>query len=110
LAAAAPKNAEIERAAGLYEQACRLDPRHGCIELAQLHAEKKLAASADETAVENYKKTCAIDPTRGCYEAALMMEEGRVKAGEGEIASLYNQACEHGNTEACTRRALKQRW
>lgn len=110
LAAASGKKPDLELASTLYDQACHLDPRQGCFELAELHAKKELAESKDQTAVENYKRTCAIDPTRGCYEAAAMMEEGRVKAGEGEIASLYNQACEHGHSDACARRAMQKHW
>lgn len=109
LAASTKAKADLERAAALYDTACKLDARQGCFELAELHANKKLAGATDDTAVENYKRTCGIDPTHGCYEAGRMMEDGRVKAGEGEIASLYNQACEHGNADACARRAISQK-
>jgi hypothetical protein len=34
------------------------------------------------------------------------MESGRVAAREGEIESLYNIACEHGQTAACAKRSL----
>jgi hypothetical protein len=100
--------AELAAAASFYDRACRLDAREGCFELAQLHFAGGWEGARDEDAVAFYKKTCAIDPTRGCFEAAAMMEEGRVRAGEGEIESLYNQACDHGNTLACARRALKR--
>lgn len=110
LAAATRSKADIVRAAELYDKACHLDARHGCFDLAELHANKVVADASDQVAAENYKRACSIDATRGCFEAGAMMEAGRVKAGEGEIASMYNQACEHGHTEACARRAANQRW
>ncbi|MEQ1569312.1 MAG: hypothetical protein ABMA64_26985 [Myxococcota bacterium] len=107
-AASGRRKDDIAAAAGFYERACRLDPRQGCFELAELHDHKAWPAATDALAVKYYKEACAIDAMRGCFEAAAMMEEGRIKAGDGEIASLYNQACEHGHTEACARRAIKR--
>jgi TPR repeat protein len=97
----------VQKAAELYERACRLDARQGCFELAELHAKKAWPAAEDKLAVAFYKKTCNIDPTRGCFEAGALMEEGRVEAREGEIESLYNLACEHGDAVACARRAMR---
>jgi TPR repeat protein len=94
-----------ETAADAYERACKLDARHGCYELADLHESKKAIDPSAEKAAIFYQKTCNTDPTRGCYEAAELMAEGRVTARDGEIASLYNIACEHGHGEACSKRA-----
>ncbi|HHO51304.1 MAG TPA: sel1 repeat family protein [Deltaproteobacteria bacterium] len=99
--------AKIEEAAALFERGCKLDARHGCFDLAKLHEEKAWSAADDELAASFYRKSCAIDPTRGCYEAAWLMEQGKVTFREGEIESLYNQACDHGHTAACTKRNLE---
>jgi hypothetical protein len=99
--------ADVAAAVDYYDRACKLDARQGCFDLGALNEKKAWPGATDQAAVEYYKKSCAIDPMRGCFEAAAMMEEGRVRAGDGEIASLYNQACEHGHTTACERRALK---
>lgn len=95
-------------AAEAYQKACKLDARYGCYELAELHQEDKLEESSDEKAAIFFQKTCNIDPTRGCFEAAELMASGKVNAREGEIESLYNIACEHGNSVACTKRAADQ--
>lgn len=107
LAASKKKKEEIERAVGLYERACKLDARQGCFELAELHANKAWPGADDKEAAVYYKKTCNIDPTRGCFEAGALMEDKRVEAREGEIESLYNLACEHGDSVACARRAMQ---
>lgn len=107
LVAEGKKKEDIEAAAVFYERGCRLDARLGCFELAELHAKKAWPGATDAQAAVFYQKTCNIDPTRGCFEAGELMEEGRVAAREGEIESLYNLACEHGHTLACSRRALK---
>ncbi|MEZ4238676.1 MAG: tetratricopeptide repeat protein [Myxococcota bacterium] len=99
---------KIEEAAGFYEQACELNPRFGCMELARLHEKKAWPGADDELAGTFYKKACAIDASQGCFEAAQLMEEGRVANKEGEIDSLYNQACEHGHSMACSRRSLRR--
>lgn len=108
LRVATKQRAKVEEAAALYERACQLNPRFGCLELAQLHERRAWPGANDERAGEFYKKVCAIDPSRGCFEAGSLMEEGRVASKEGEIDSLYNQACEHGNSVACSRRALRR--
>lgn len=107
LSASKKRKEDIEKAAALYEVACKLDARHGCFELAELHAKHAWPGAEDAKAVAFYKKTCNIDPTRGCFEAGALMEEGRAEAREGEIESLYNLACEHGDSIACARRAAK---
>lgn len=99
--------AKIEEAAALFERGCKLDARHGCFELAQLHEKKAWGEASDERAADFYRKSCAIDPTRGCYEAAWLMEQGKVAFRDGEIESLYNQACDHGHTAACTKRNIE---
>jgi len=96
----------LEIAAEAYERACKLDPRHGCFELAEMHENKKAIDYSFEKAALFYQKTCNIDPTRGCFEAAELMSSGKVDARDGEIASLYNIACEHGHEAACSKRAL----
>lgn len=102
------KKENTATAAEFYNKACKLDARHGCYELAGLHAEEELEESSFEKAAIFYQKTCNIDPTRGCYEAAELMMAGKVPAREGEVESLYNIACEHGHTEACTKRAVER--
>ncbi len=97
-----------EQAAKAYQRACKLDARYGCYELALMHQEKKVEEPSDEKAAIFFQKTCNIDPTRGCYEAAELMASGKVSAREGEVESLYNIACEHGNAEACTKRSLER--
>lgn len=99
--------AKIEEAAALFQRGCKLDARHGCFELAKLHESKAWSEATDELAADFYRKSCAIDPTRGCYEAAWLMEQGKVAFREGEIESLYNQACDHGHTDACTKRNIE---
>lgn len=106
LAAETKRRDDIARAAGLFEQACTVDARQGCYELAVLHKEGKWPDASDLSASEYFQKTCGIDPTRGCFEAAALMESGKVDAREGEIEYLYNLACEHGHTEACTKRQV----
>jgi TPR repeat protein len=106
LVLAGKKAKELPDAAAFFEKGCDIDARKGCFELAQLHAEGKFPGASDQRASGYYQKTCNIDPTRGCFEAAKMMEEGKVEAGEGEIESLYNLACEHGHTEACSKRQI----
>jgi uncharacterized protein len=108
LRVATRQRGKIEEAATLYEKACQLNPRFGCMELAQLHESKAWPGATDELAGTFYKKSCAIDPSSGCFEAGSLMEEGRMASKEGEIDSLYNQACEHGHSVACTRRALRR--
>lgn len=98
---------KVARASELYEKACGLDPRSGCFELAQLHETKAWDGASDELASRYFQKTCNIDPTRGCFEAGQLMESGRIKAREGEIESLYNIACEHGSSVACTKRKVQ---
>lgn len=107
LAVAKKGKDNVKKAADFYERACKLDARQGCFELAELHEKKAWPGAEDKLAVAFYKKTCNIDPTRGCYEAGALMEEGRVEAREGEIESLYNLACEHGDAHACSRRAMR---
>lgn len=102
------KKENIAAAADFYNRACKLDPRNGCFELAELHATEKLEEPSFEKAAIFYQKTCNIDPTRGCYEAAELMFAGKVPAREGEVESLYNIACEHGHTEACSKRAMER--
>lgn len=96
----------LSAAAASYERACKIDARFGCYELATFHAEEKHPEPDPEKAAFYYQKTCNIDPTRGCFEAAELMNSGKVTAREGEIESLYNLACEHGHTEACSKRSL----
>ncbi len=98
---------KVARAAELYEKACKLDARFGCFELAQLHETKAWDGATDELASMYFQKTCNTDPTRGCFEAGQLMEQGRIKAREGEIESIYNIACEHGNSTACTKRKVQ---
>lgn len=107
LAATTKRKDDVEKAAVYFETACKLDARQGCMELAGLHADKAWPGAADDKAALYYQKTCNIDPTRGCYEAGFLMETGRVPAREGEIEYLYNLACEHGHTEACSKRQLQ---
>jgi TPR repeat protein len=95
----------MAEATELYKQACRLDARHGCFELAQLHEQSRFAGADIELAVDFYRKTCNIDPTRGCYEAAVLLEQRKVLPREGEVESLYNLACEYGHQQACTKRS-----
>lgn len=96
----------LTKSAELLEKACKLDPHYGCFELATMHEKGTAPEGTDAKAAIFYQKTCNIDPTRGCFEAARLMENGKVSAREGEIESLYNLACEHGHTEACTKRSL----
>lgn len=98
---------KVDRAAELYGQACKMDARYGCFELAELHETKAWKGATDELASRFFQRTCNHDPTRGCYEAGLLMESGRVKAREGEIESMFNVACEHGNGAACAKRKVK---
>ncbi len=107
LAAARRAKKDVAKAADLYERGCKLDARQGCFELAKLHETKAWPGAEDQKAAVFFQKTCSIDPTRGCYEAGLLMESGRVQAREGEIEYLYNLACEHGSSEACTKRNLQ---
>jgi uncharacterized protein len=100
------REAEVARAADLYEQGCKIDAEEGCFELAQLHETKAWKGADDAQAALFFQKTCGVDPTRGCFEAGALMESGRVKAREGEIEYLYNLACEHGNSTACTKRNI----
>jgi len=106
LALASKRSKDVVLAADFYRQGCEIDARKGCFELAELHAKGRFPEASDQKASEYYQKTCNIDPTRGCFEAAKLMEEGKVEAGEGEIESLYNLACEHGHTEACAKRQI----
>jgi TPR repeat protein len=94
-------------ASDAYKKACDIDARKGCFELAQLHAGGKWPGADDKLASEFYQKTCNIDPTRGCFEAGQLMEAGRVEASEGSIEYLYHLACDHGHTEACSRRNVE---
>lgn len=98
------RGGKVTDATERYQTGCRLDARHGCFELAQLHERGKFKGADIKLAVDYYRKTCNIDPTRGCYEAAVLLEQGRVAPREGEIESLYNLACEYGHTQACTKR------
>lgn len=107
LAERSKRRADIESAAASYERACKLDARTGCFELAELHARRAWPDASFSEAALNYQRTCSIDPTRGCFEAAALMQDGKVDAREGEIEYLYNLACEHGHTVACTRRHVK---
>lgn len=107
LASLSKRKDDVERAAGFYERACKIDAREGCFELASLHERKAWPGADDAKASEYFQRTCNIDPQRGCYEAGLLMETGRVAAREGEIEYLYNLACEHGNSTACAKRNLK---
>jgi TPR repeat protein len=97
---------DVLTAVEFYDKACRLDARHGCMELAQLHSDGTAPDASAEKAALYYQKTCRIDPSRGCFDAAALMESGRVAAREGEIESLYNRACEHGHTAACAKRKI----
>ncbi len=97
---------DVVTATEFYEKACKLDAHFGCIELAGLHADGIAAEASGNRAAVYYQQTCRIDPMRGCFEAAQLMESGRVKARDGEIESLYNRACEHGHTQACSKRSL----
>ena len=99
------RRANVEIAEEAFERACKVDPQHGCFELAELHEDNKAIDSSPEKAAIFYQKTCNIDPTRGCFEAAELMAEGKVEARNSEIASLYNLACEHGHSEACSKRS-----
>jgi uncharacterized protein len=89
-------------------KACRLDASSGCFELAEMHRDKLAPEPSDSKAALFFQKVCQVDPTRGCFEAAKLMESGRVRARENEIESLYNLACEHGRTEACSKRSLAE--
>ena len=97
--------ATLVEASELYQRACKLDPRHGCFELAQMHEGSSFPNADIELAVEHYRKVCTIDPTRGCFEAAVLLEQHKVAPREGEIASLYNLACEYGHQQACAKRS-----
>jgi TPR repeat protein len=88
-------------AAALYDQACKLDARMGCMELATLHATKAWPEANDADAASTTRRPATSIRRRGCFEAGQLMESGRIAAGEGEIESLYSLACEHGHTEAC---------
>ncbi|MBX2802726.1 MAG: sel1 repeat family protein [Myxococcales bacterium] len=107
LLASKKARASITEAAELFERGCKLDARHGCFELGDLHAKKRWPDASEEIAAEFYEKTCNIDPTRGCYEAAELMEQGKVESKDGKVESLYNLACEHGHTKACTKRNIQ---
>jgi len=97
---------DIIAAAKYFGKACEIDARKGCFELAKMHEDGKWDDATDKAASEFYQKTCNIDPPRGCYEAAELMAAGKVEAREGEIEYLYNLACEHGHTEACSKRQI----
>ena len=99
------KSENLVVALEFYDKACHIDARYGCYQFAVLHESGKPDDASDKKAATYYQKTCRIDPTRGCYEAAMLMESGRVQASKNEIQALYNNACEHGNTDACTRRS-----
>jgi TPR repeat protein len=107
LAASYKRRDKTAEAADLYARACKIDARHGCFELAELHEGKSWPDASDDKAAQFYQKVCNIDPPRGCFEAGSLMESGRVQARDGEIEYLYNLACEHGHTEACTKRTLE---
>jgi hypothetical protein len=107
LAQSGRKGRDLALSAQMYERGCKLDPRQGCFELARLHEVKGWDGADDQKAAAFYQKTCNIDPTRGCFEAAMMMSAGRVRPREGELEYLFNLACENGNSEACSRRAMK---
>lgn len=92
------------RAAELYEKACTLDPNQGCYELAEMHLASKAPESNIEQAGHYYQQVCRIDSSRGCYELAELMTDGRVPSRPGEKEALYKQACESGNSDACTKR------
>jgi len=96
----------LSTALEFYDKACNLDKHFGCYEFADLHKSGKPTDASDKKAAEYYQTTCSVDPTRGCFEAAQLMESGRVTASTTEIESLYNNACEHGNTAACGKRSL----
>lgn len=98
------KGGKLTEAVEMYQRGCRLDARHGCFELAQLHERGRFKEAKIELAVDFYRKTCNIDPTRGCFEAGVLLEQGKVLPREGEIESLFNLACEYGHTQACTKR------
>lgn len=87
-----------------YLDACEIDARFGCFELGAYHESGDAPEANDDKAAIYFQKTCNIHPPAGCFEAAELMREGRVKAREGEIESLYNVACEHGHTPACSMR------
>ncbi|MEO0603339.1 MAG: tetratricopeptide repeat protein [Myxococcota bacterium] len=99
------KSRTLVEATELYTQACKIDARHGCFELAQMHEKARFKGADIELAVDYYRKTCTIDPTRGCFEAASLLEQGKVIPREGEVESLYNLACEYGNEQACAKRS-----
>lgn len=107
LASLSKRKEDIQDAANFYERACKIDAREGCFELASLHEKKAWPGADDVKASEYFQRTCNIDPQRGCYEAGLLMETQRVPAREGEIEYLYNLACEHGNSTACSKRNLQ---
>nr|MBA2321991.1 sel1 repeat family protein [Deltaproteobacteria bacterium] len=100
------KKDDVITGAGYLEKACTADARFGCYELATLHAQSKTLPDASPVrAAFFYERACNIDPTHGCFEAAELMEAGKIPARPEQIQSLYNVACEHGNSEACSRRS-----
>ncbi len=107
LAASTKRRDKIIEAADLYERACKTDAHHGCYELGALHETKAWPEATYDLASQFYQKACNIDPPKGCYEAGQLMEAEKVAAREGDIEYLYNLACEHGHTDACTRRNME---
>jgi TPR repeat protein len=90
------------RAAGFYEQACRLDDVTGCSYLGFAY-EKGLGRKTDlARARELYVKACDAGDSWGCGALADLYYDGRgVKVDNPKAAALFRKACDGGSAWSC---------
>lgn len=83
----------------LFEKACRIAPKYGCFEAADLL--QRLEKDRDKM-LKLYQRACQAKSERACWELATVYEEGKLAPKDIHASTqVYKKLCGYGEQGAC---------
>ncbi|WP_433926282.1 tetratricopeptide repeat protein [Sorangium cellulosum] len=103
---------DVERAVGLFKEACVEGSARGCLRLGDAYHDRLAradasggaegAGGADEAALYWHVRACHAGANLGCLAAGRAYLQGQgASADPGRAAALFRRVCERGNAPAC---------
>ncbi|WP_434040911.1 MULTISPECIES: tetratricopeptide repeat protein [Sorangium] len=103
---------DVERAVGLFKEACVEGSARGCLRLGDAYHDRLAradaaggaegAGGADEAALYWHVRACHAGANLGCLAAGRAYLQGQgAGADPGRAAALFRRVCERGNAPAC---------
>ncbi|WP_437806090.1 tetratricopeptide repeat protein [Sorangium sp. So ce1078] len=100
---------DVERAVGLFKEACAEGSARGCLRLGDAYHDRLAppdgtygANGPDEAALYFHARACHAGANLGCLAAGRAYLHGQgASADPGRAAALFQRVCERGNAPAC---------